>query len=321
MAAATASAPPLPKVAIPGQRLGPAAAYAPGPGTHVHDAFVCASIAGPVMLDAATSTGGNAGAGVGAKRTAVGGYGQQPRSRPMLAVSRGTPLPSSSSSLSSSSLTPATATATASPLPTVDSVVLGRVTRVQRRQATLSILVVLPPGSGPGSGSLAAGGRGEGGGGSASGSGGSGSGGDGSGGTASSAAAAAAADAAVTAAATAEPDAAVAAVLARMPSTVNFDNNNADELRFQALIRREDVRAVEKDKVVMDDMFRVGDVVRAVILSVGDQSFYYAGTARNELGVVLARSADGNMMFPVSWREMRDPVTGRSELRNVAKPY
>ena len=98
------------------------------------------------------------------------------------------------------------------------------------------------------------------------------------------------------------------------------NHNTADELRFQALIRKEDVRAVEKDRVVLEDMFRVGDIVRGTVISLGDQSFYYLSTARNDLGVVMARSEAGNMMFPVSWKEMRDPLTGKGESRKVARP-
>jgi exosome complex component CSL4 len=71
----------------------------------------------------------------------------------------------------------------------------------------------------------------------------------------------------------------------------------------------------------MDEMFRVGDIVRGSVISLGDQSFYYLTTARNDLGVVMARSEAGNMMFPVSWKEMRDPVTGVAELRKVARPF
>ena len=81
------------------------------------------------------------------------------------------------------------------------------------------------------------------------------------------------------------------------------------------------MRAVEKDSVTLDDMFRVGDIVRATVISLGDQSFYYCSTARNELGVVMARSEAGNMMFPVSWKEMRDPATGIGEARKVARPF
>lgn len=159
-------------------------------------------------------------------------------------------------------------------LPAVDSIVLARVTRVQKRQATVSILVVLDDaGSVPGSSQQH----------------------------------------------TASDNDNIAAILA---SAANPENHNtSDELRFQALIRKEDVRAVEKDRVVMEDMFRVGDIVRGSVISLGDQSFYYLTTARNDLGVVMARSEAGNMMYPVSWREMRDPVTGIGESRKVARPF
>lgn len=73
--------------------------------------------------------------------------------------------------------------------------------------------------------------------------------------------------------------------------------------------------------MVLEEMFRVGDIVRGTVISLGDQSFYYLTTARNDLGVVMARSEAGNMMFPVSWKEMRDPVTRRGESRKVARPY
>lgn len=72
----------------------------------------------------------------------------------------------------------------------------------------------------------------------------------------------------------------------------------------------------------------------------GDQQHYYLSTVADELGVVLAVSADhgggggggsggtgmekakgGNLMYPVSWREMRDPVTGVTESRKVARPF
>ncbi len=55
-------------------------------------------------------------------------------------------------------------------------------------------------------------------------------------------------------------------------------------------------------------------------ISLGDQANYYLSTARNELGVVSAMSEAGNTMTPVSWKEFRDPETGVTELRKVAKP-
>ena len=88
---------------------------------------------------------------------------------------------------------------------------------------------------------------------------------------------------------------------------------------FQALIRQQDIRATEQDKVKMAESFRVGDVVRGVVISLGDERNYYVSTARNEFGVVLARSEMDNQMVPVSWREMKDLSAGVNELRKVSK--
>lgn len=56
-------------------------------------------------------------------------------------------------------------------------------------------------------------------------------------------------------------------------------------------------------------------------ISLGDQSSYYLSTASNELGVIMATSEAGNTMYPVSWKEYKDPETGVSEPRKVAKPF
>ena len=86
------------------------------------------------------------------------------------------------------------------------------------------------------------------------------------------------------------------------------------------IIRQQDIRATEIDKVKVAESFRVGDMVRAVVISLGDERSYYLSTARNELGVVMATSEMGNAMVPVSWREFMDPETGAREGRKVAKP-
>lgn len=59
---------------------------------------------------------------------------------------------------------------------------------------------------------------------------------------------------------------------------------------FQGIIRAQDVRATEKDRVKIFDSFRPGDIVRALVISLGDQSNYYLSTAQNSLGVVMAYS-------------------------------
>ncbi|KFG85416.1 exosomal core protein CSL4 [Metarhizium anisopliae] len=92
------------------------------------------------------------------------------------------------------------------------------------------------------------------------------------------------------------------------------------QTEWQGVIRVQDVRATEKDKVKMYESFKPGDIVKAQVISLGDQANYYLSTASNELGVIMAASEAGNDMVPVSWREYQDPETGLTEPRKVAKP-
>ncbi|OAQ99710.1 hypothetical protein LLEC1_02723 [Akanthomyces lecanii] len=92
------------------------------------------------------------------------------------------------------------------------------------------------------------------------------------------------------------------------------------QTEWQGVIRVQDVRATEKDKVKIYESFKPGDIVRAQVISLGDQANYYLSTASNELGVIMATSEAGNDMVPVSWKDFKDPETGASELRKVAKP-
>jgi exosome complex RNA-binding protein Csl4 len=97
---------------------------------------------------------------------------------------------------------------------------------------------------------------------------------------------------------------------------------NDTELRVAArgVIRREDVRMTETDQLRMQDCFRPGDIVRAVITSLGEARQYFLSTAGEDDGVRFALSKAGNIMQAVSWKEMADPVSGVSEARKVAKP-
>ncbi|KAF9056288.1 hypothetical protein BJ165DRAFT_499945 [Panaeolus papilionaceus] len=89
---------------------------------------------------------------------------------------------------------------------------------------------------------------------------------------------------------------------------------------FLGMIRVQDVRATEKDKIKIGDCFRGGDVVRCQVISLGDARSYFVTTARNDLGVIFATSETGGALEPVSWQEMRCPVTGKIEKRKCAKP-
>lgn len=101
---------------------------------------------------------------------------------------------------------------------------------------------------------------------------------------------------------------------------ISYSQITNDDLQFQAVLRKEDVRTHEKDKVIMNEMYRVGDIIRAAVISLGDERNYYISTAGNDFGVAVATSDTGNAMVPTSWKEMQDVVTGKGESRKVAKP-
>ncbi|XP_008789464.1 exosome complex component CSL4 [Phoenix dactylifera] len=112
----------------------------------------------------------------------------------------------------------------------------------------------------------------------------------------------------------------VTKVMARMASAdIMCVESKAVREKFTGIIRQQDVRATEIDKVDMYLSFRPGDIVRALVLSLGDARAYYLSTAKNELGVVSAQSIAGATMVPISWTEMQCPLTGQVERRKVAK--
>lgn len=88
---------------------------------------------------------------------------------------------------------------------------------------------------------------------------------------------------------------------------------------MHGIIRREDVRAMEKDTVELFHSFRPRDLVRARVIANGEGQVYVLSTAENELGVVGAKCECGNSMLPVSWCEMQCSKDGTREKRKVAK--
>lgn len=96
-------------------------------------------------------------------------------------------------------------------------------------------------------------------------------------------------------------------------------NGAAVDQAFSGIIRQQDVRATEVDKVVMSDCFRPGDVVRATVWSMGDQRSYYLSTASDELGVVYAMSSVPGLPMTALGDALEDPVTRTREPRKVAR--
>ncbi len=90
------------------------------------------------------------------------------------------------------------------------------------------------------------------------------------------------------------------------------------------LVRREDilplgVAGLEPAQVVRS--FRLGDLILARVISLGDARSYFLTTAAPELGVVVARSAHRSArMVPVAYNQMECPLTKEREWRKCAKP-
>jgi exosome complex component CSL4 len=109
-------------------------------------------------------------------------------------------------------------------------------------------------------------------------------------------------------------------VLKAPASTVTPKSYRPLATPLRGILRSQDVRMTEKDRVKMISSVAVGDIVRAAVVGIGDQGGYFLSTAGNELGVVMAWSARGNGCVPLSWCEVGDVVTGEREGRKVAKP-
>lgn len=92
---------------------------------------------------------------------------------------------------------------------------------------------------------------------------------------------------------------------------------------FRGLIRTQDVRNTECDKVKIIECFKPGDLVKAKVLSLGDGSNYYLTTARNDLGVVFAKSEGGagDIMVAIDWETMVCEKTGVVEKRKCANLF
>ncbi|KAK9876402.1 hypothetical protein WA026_012713 [Henosepilachna vigintioctopunctata] len=88
---------------------------------------------------------------------------------------------------------------------------------------------------------------------------------------------------------------------------------------FKAILRREDIKATEKDKIDVYKSFKPGDIILARVLPITEAHNYQLSTAENELGVAVAYSEHGHPMIPISWTEMQCIKTYVKEPRKVAK--
>merc|ERR1712054_288376 len=83
------------------------------------------------------------------------------------------------------------------------------------------------------------------------------------------------------------------------------------EEQFRGTLRKEDVRFFEVDKIDIIECFRIGDLIRAQVLALGDHRSFVLSTATSDhFGVIAAQSAAGGQMVPISWQWMKCPLTG-----------
>lgn len=89
---------------------------------------------------------------------------------------------------------------------------------------------------------------------------------------------------------------------------------------LRGTLRKEDVRATDKDRIELYKCFRPGDIILAKIMPMTELNAYNLTTAENELGVVVATArCSDTPMVPISWIEMQCPKTLVKEPRKVAR--
>eukprot|EP01084_Bolivina_argentea_P137004 241298_1 len=85
------------------------------------------------------------------------------------------------------------------------------------------------------------------------------------------------------------------------------------------IIRQQDVRELDIDTVQMWKCFRPSDIIKAKIISLGNQNDYYLSTSESHFGVISATSTFGHPLKPISWNKMQCTNTNIIESRKVAK--
>ncbi|CAK1594619.1 unnamed protein product [Parnassius mnemosyne] len=91
---------------------------------------------------------------------------------------------------------------------------------------------------------------------------------------------------------------------------------------YKGILKKEDIKSTDKDRIDPYKCFRPGDVILARVLPMTEIHWYHLSTAENELGVVIATAAgspQGVSMVPISWSEMQCPKTLVKEPRKVAR--
>lgn len=88
---------------------------------------------------------------------------------------------------------------------------------------------------------------------------------------------------------------------------------------YTGVIRIEDIRNFDRDRVNINKCFRPGDIVLAKVLTTGENHLFRLTTAAPELGVVIATNDWNEPLIPITLTEMLCKRTFSKEPRKVAK--
>jgi len=98
----------------------------------------------------------------------------------------------------------------------------------------------------------------------------------------------------------------------------------------RGVIRAKDIRALDVDGVVVYESYRPNDIIKALIISLGDTRSYYLSTAKPHLGVIYAENVKGIGMVLIPPKEefastalvqyLKCPITGSVQARKAALP-
>ncbi|XP_029173362.1 transcription initiation protein SPT3 homolog [Nylanderia fulva] len=77
---------------------------------------------------------------------------------------------------------------------------------------------------------------------------------------------------------------------------------------YRGILRKEDVRAIDKDKLEMYKCFRPGDIILARVMPMTEAHTYQLNTAENELGVVIAHSEEDIRLMMHGFGDSSEPL-------------
>lgn len=108
-------------------------------------------------------------------------------------------------------------------------------------------------------------------------------------------------------------------------ATVNIIQVNENPITsyIEGILKKQNIRKSEIDKIKMEDSFLPGDMIKAKIvnfplkkLTIGDGFRINLTTTTEDTGVIFGKSLEkGSLLVPITWTEMIDPDSLSKEKR------